>query len=47
MNGKDKGDCKIFKVLMMCKIIFSHLCSGDTVKLVVWITFLRIFLTAV
>lgn len=22
MNGKDKGDRKIFKVLMMCKIIF-------------------------
>lgn len=36
MNGEDKGDGKIFKVLMVCKtVLFWYLCSGDTVKLVV------------
>lgn len=34
MNSGDKSDCKIFKVLMMCKTMFSYLCSGDAVKLV-------------
>lgn len=32
MNSEDKGDCKIFKVLMVCKTMFSYMCSGDTVK---------------
>lgn len=36
MNSEDKGDGKIFKVLMVCKtVLFWYLCSGDTVKLVV------------